>query len=218
MTRLCIICEGQTESTFVQNCLAPHLARHGIQAYSTLLQSPSGNHRGGRVTVERLAQYIAFSTDKAARFTTLVDYYGFQNADGRSRTQLEADILAAAQTLAKGRLDPRFVLPYVQMYEFEGLLFTEVSAFQAVVDGCTGTDCAALERVRRQFDTPEDINNSRETAPSKRIQKVFATRGYSKTEHGPLIASAIGLERIRAACPQFNEWVTKLEAWAPPHP
>lgn len=218
MTRLCIICEGQTESNFVLSSLVPHLAEHRIQAYPSLLRARSGNHQGGRVTVERVAQHIAFEYHRTDRITSLVDYYGFRDADGRSRFQLEAEILKEAQKWAQGKLDPRYVAPYVQMYEFEGLLFTDVSAFQCVLNGWNSTVCAKLDGVRRQFETPEAINNSRETAPSKRILKIFSNGEYSKTEHGPLIASAIGLEKIRAACPQFNEWVTKLEAWAPPHP
>ena len=64
-----------------------------------------------------------------------------------------------------------------------------------------------------EFTTPEDINNSRETAPSKRIMHIFPEGTYSKTEHGPLIAESIGIDAIRAKCPAFNEWVSKLEAW-----
>ena len=63
-----------------------------------------------------------------------------------------------------------------------------------------------------QFSSLEDINDSRETAPSKRIERIFEGT-YSKTEHGPLIAESIGMDVIRAKCPAFNEWVGKLQAW-----
>ena len=97
------------------------------------------------------------------------------------------------------------------MYEFEGLLFSNVEEFQYVTDGwCSDVKNKLLE-ARNLFPTPEDINNNRETAPSKRILKIFANGEYSKTEHGPIIASAIGLAKIREECPLFNEWVTRLE-------
>jgi hypothetical protein len=32
-----------------------------------------------------------------------------------------------------------------------------------------------------------------------------------KTFHGPLLAMEIGLPAIRAACPRFDAWLTRLE-------
>jgi hypothetical protein len=61
--------------------------------------------------------------------------------------------------------------------------------------------------------TPEDINNSQETAPSKRLAKIFPYGRYGKVEHGALIAEAIGIETIRAKCPKFDAWITHLENW-----
>lgn len=150
MIRVCVVCEGQTEVEFVKTCLAPYLSNSQVQAFPTLLQSPSGNHRGGRVTVERLVKFMSHQYHQTDRITTLVDFYGFQNAEGRSRAQLEADIrsgIAAAIT----DYDPRFVLPYVQMYEFEGLLFTHPQAFEWVEDGWSDTTKLALEAVSQAF-------------------------------------------------------------------
>lgn len=208
-----MICEGPTEANFVQTCLMPHLAGHAVLAYPSVISARSGNHRGGRVTVERLAKHLACEYHQTDRITTLVDYYGFRDADGRSRAQLESDILADANKWGLGKLDPRFVLPYVQMYEFEGLLFTDVEQFQNVLDGWGDDVRIKLQAVRHAFASPEDINNDRETAPSKRILRIFANGEYSKTEHGPLIAEAIGLAKIRASCPQFDGWLKRLEAW-----
>jgi hypothetical protein len=162
--------------------------------------------------VERLVRFISHQYHQADRITTLVDFYGFQDINGRSRAQLEADIRTniAAKTTA---YDPRFVLPYVQMHEFEGLLFTDPQAFEWVEDGWNEDARQALEKVASAFATPEDINSSRETAPSKRILEIFPEGAYSKVEHGPLIAECIGLDAIRAKCPAFSEWVGKLQAW-----
>ncbi|WP_303787331.1 DUF4276 family protein [Azovibrio restrictus] len=212
MIRVCIVCEGQTEVEFVKNCLAPYLLSHGLQAFPSLLRSPSGHHRGGRVTVERLVKFISHQYHEADRITTLVDFYGFQDRNGRSRAELEADILAGIERTITG-FDPRFVLPYVQMHEFEGLLFSDPQAFMWVEDGWNDETQARLEAVAQAFDSPEDINDSPQTAPSKRILSIFPAGTYSKTEHGPLIAQAIGIDTIRAKCPAFNAWVEKLQAW-----
>lgn len=215
MIRVCIVCEGPTEVEFVKSCLTPHLLNHGVNAYPTILQAPSGRHRGGRVTVERLARFISHEYHEADRITTFVDYYGFQDANGRSRQELEQAILDGVAKITTG-FDSRFVRPYVQMHEFEGLLFSDVEKFKCVLDGWNADVHKTLSNVRAQFQTPEDINDSWETKPSQRIKDAFSGSAYSKTVHGPLIAEAIGLHVIRQQCPQFNNWVHMLEAWGTP--
>lgn len=212
MTRVCIVCEGQTEVEFVKSCLAPYLLASHVRAFPSLLQSPSGSHRGSRVTVARLVKFISHQYHHTDRITTLVDFYGFQDRNGRSRAQLEADIRAGIAAATAG-YDPRFVLPYLQMHEFEALLFTDPEAFAWVEDGWNEHSRAALKRVRQAFASPEDINDSPETAPSKRILSIFEAGAYSKTEHGPLIAEMIGIDAMREHCPQFNAWLTQLQAW-----
>ena len=56
---------------------------------------------------------------------------------------------------------------------------------------------------------PETINNSKETAPSKRLTKYI--RRFKKTSDSINITKNIGLAKIRIKCPNFNDWVTKLE-------
>ena len=100
-------------------------------------------------------------------------------------------------------------LPHVQKHEFEGLLFSDVDVFATPIDfpcNCV----AALRAVRDQFATPEDINDSSQTAPSKRIAGIIPR--YSKVVHGPMLAVEIGLQVIRAECPGFDAWMTRLES------
>jgi hypothetical protein len=212
MIRVCIVCEGQTEVEFVNSCLSPYLIGNNVNAYPSLLRAPSGNHRGGRVTVERLVKFASHEYHFTDRITTLVDFYGFQDRNGRNRAQLEADIRAAIAARTTG-YDPRFVLPYVQMHEFEGLLFSDPAAFEWVEGGWSHKAKDELTTVARAFPNPESINDSPDTAPSKRILKIFPEGTYSKTEHGPLIAESIGIEAIRKNCPAFSEWVGHLQAW-----
>ncbi|MGB4466509.1 MAG: DUF4276 family protein [Azovibrio sp.] len=213
MIRVCIVCEGQTEVEFVKSCLAPYLRGSQVLAFPSLLQAPSGKHRGGRVTVERLVKFMSHQYHQTDRISTLLDFYGFQDRAGRTRAQLEADIGAAARCRITKGYDPRYVLPYVQMHEFEGLLFTNPADFEWAEDGWSEDVKAALIAVAQAFPNPEDINDSPETAPSKRILHIFPDGTYSKTEHGPLIAESIGMDAIRAKCPAFSEWVGKLQAW-----
>lgn len=207
-----VICEGPTEVDFVNRCLEPYLRPSGVSVYGTVLSARSGRHRGGRVTVDRLAHKISLHYGEADRVSTLVDFYGFQDRAGRTRAQLEADIAAAARAITTG-YDPRYVLPYVQMHEFEGLLFTNPADFEWAEDGWSEDVKAELMAVAQAFPNPEDINDSPETAPSKRILSIFPEGTYSKPEHGPLIAEAIGIDAMRQKCAQFNAWVAHLQAW-----
>ncbi len=210
MTRLCVICEGPTEAEFVRTCLEPHLRGFNVVAYPSLLKTRPGKQGGGRVTVERVTRHLQHEYHNSDRITTLLDLYGFAESNERSKTQLEKDILTEAKHLIKP-FNPQVVLPYVQKYEFEGLLFSDIEQFCWVLDGWSDATRTKLLAIRKAFDTPEDINNSSETAPSKRILKIFDQGEYSKIEHGPIIASEIGIAQIRAACPDFNDWICQLE-------
>jgi hypothetical protein len=93
------------------------------------------------------------------------------------------------------------------MHEFEGLLF---SAPERAAAGMYRPDIApALRAIRESFATPEDINDDRKTAPSKRIEAIIP--GYNKPTLGNLAAIEVGLDAIRMACPLFDDWLTKLE-------
>jgi hypothetical protein len=210
--RVCVIGEGPTEVEFVNRCLEPYLRPFGVSAYGTVLSAKSGRHRGGRVTIDRLAKMISLHYSEADRVTTLVDFYGFQDRAARSRNQLEADIAGAAKAITTG-YDARWVLPYVQMHEFEGLLFTNPADFAWAEDGWSEDVKSRLTAVAQAFVSPEDINDSPETAPSKRILSIFPEGTYSKPEHGPLIAEATGVDAIRAKCPAFSAWIGRLQAW-----
>ena len=75
----------------------------------------------------------------------------------------------------------RFV-PYVMMHEFEALLFSDCEQFGR---GIGRPDLAAsFQGIRDQFASPEEIDDSPETAPSKRVESLVA--GYQKPLLGGL--------------------------------
>jgi hypothetical protein len=69
-----------------------------------------------------------------------------------------------------------------------------------------------LKSIREQFVTPEEIDDSLSTSPSKRIELLVPE--YQKALFGNLAALEIGLSPIRDACPHFEEWLTRLESLA----
>lgn len=213
MTRLCIICEGQTEGEFVKELLAPHLRTFEIYAYPSLLHVGPKQQRGGNVSVPRLAKHIRNEYHNVPFITTLVDYYGFKDVNGRPKAQLEQTILNEAQTLITRNFETYRVRPYVQMHEFEALLLSDISRFELLGDSWNNKSQTRLQEIcdALETQTPEDINNSPQTAPSKRLDAIFPGYGSNKTLYGPLIAEDIGLGKIRQECPLFNQWIGELE-------
>ncbi len=93
------------------------------------------------------------------------------------------------------------------MYEFESLLFSDCDAMSR---GIGRPDLKRqFEGVRQQFGNPEEINDSPDSAPSKRMEAIVP--GYQKPLLGILAILEIGLVRIRSECPHFDQWISRLE-------
>lgn len=105
------------------------------------------------------------------------------------------------------RPDVRF-LPYLQLHEFEGLLFSDPVAFASGIG--EPRLASRLERIRNPFETPEDINDDPTTAPSKQVISVCPS--YRKVLDGTRAARAVGIARMRQECPHFRNWLEQLEA------
>ena len=73
------------------------------------------------------------------------------------------------------------MFPYVQVHEFEGLLFSHVDAFEAVFDNAPMRD---LRSIRFAFKTPEDINDGKDTAQANVSESSF--RAIEDGYTGPL--------------------------------
>ena len=140
------------------------------------------------------------------------DFPGKQKAD-KGGTTKEKSMLLLAELMAtlQGKLDAeplRRFIPYVQMHEFEGLLFSDPVKFAVGI--CRPRIGNQLKNIRNTFVNPEDINDNPTTAPSKRIQTVCWD--YEKPTHGTLAALEIGLDTIRQECHLFDDWLCQLEA------
>jgi hypothetical protein len=105
------------------------------------------------------------------------------------------------------RPDLRFI-PYLQLHEYEGLLFSDPAAFARGLD--QGRLAHHFQKIRDAFETPEDINDDPQSAPSKRVIALYPS--YKKVIEGTLAAKFVGLPVIKTECPHFREWVETLEA------
>jgi len=195
LTRVAILAEGQTEMEFVKRILASHLCRNAVQA--------TGHDLGGGVTIPKIAREMRHYCESYDLVTTLVDYYGFSKKGGWTVEQLEQQVEKEIPDYFQCK-----AVPYVQRHEFEAFLFSDVNAFGRL-PGVTGQTVRNLNRIRARFQTPEDINDNQETAPSKRIVKEIPA--YRKVVDGVDLAEEITLDKIRQECTRFHCWMTLLE-------
>ena len=204
MIRLAIVVEGETEQGFVDQVLAARLWESEVYVSPTSL--------GGNVSVARVADRMAKLTRSFDRVTSLVDFYGFTRRRAASPDELQNRIDDAVHRQMGPNRDLAHAFSYVQQYEFEALLFAEVGAFANLPGrlAISAAQVAALRAVRGQFPTPEHINDHPDTAPGRRLANVIPR--YDKQAYGYLTAQEIGLDAIRAACPRFGEWLTRLES------
>ena len=153
-------------------CLQTICGGIGVYPIPILLGRARGGSIGGNVSVERLVPEMVRLLHSFDAVTSFVDFYGFRRKGNKTVDELEKDMTRQIRKKLGHRWHPEKVLPYVQQYEFEGLLFSNVNAFENAIDA-SEESIEKLRSIRVKFSTPEDINDNSETAPSKRIVKVI---------------------------------------------
>lgn len=218
MTRVYLLVEGQTEEAFVRELLEPHYARLGMYLTPIIVRTSPG-HKGGVVSYAKIKPQLQrlCRQDTGAHVTTLFDLYALpQDFPGKTDAAYPAasaghqKAVFLEEQLAQDIGQSNFI-PNLMVHEFEALLFVDTGKFAEWTDGYKTV--ITLGDQAQKYATPEDINDSPESAPSKRILE--AMPGYQKTFHGPLIACEIGLDAMRVACPHFHGWLQRLEALSP---
>lgn len=214
-----VVVEGQTEQKFISEILAPYLAHKGI--FMTPIIASKKGQKGGDIKFQRVKKDIGnfLAQRNVDVVSTFVDYYGIKEWPGKDSILPHSEpeqIAATMNTAAKteicheyDRLNPtqRFI-PFVAIHEFETLLFSDT---KALADGL-GIDKETIDATVNEFPSLEHINNSKETAPSKRLEKWHPQ--YGKTTTGIAIAKTIPVDTMRAKCPLFNQWLSAIEAVA----
>ena len=227
MTRLLVHVEGQTEEQFVNELLAPHLYSFGFTGISARLvgNSRQRSRRGGTKAWSTVRKEIAnhLKEDPGCLATTMVDYYGMPetgpkawpgrlqaarqgSSSEKAKTVEDALSKDLAKKMGSGFDQGRFI-PYVAMHEFEALLFSDCAGFGQGIERPELTP--EFQKIRDQFASPEEIDDSPDTAPSTRVEELVP--GYQKPYMGSLAALQIGLNAIRSACPHFQRWLEILE-------
>lgn len=210
---LIIIVEGQTEEEFVNETIRPWMAAHGIHDVRAIKIRTSRTGKGGN------ANYLHFKStttlllkqEKNILVTSLIDYFrlpnefpGFVTAMKQSTVENRVAILETE--LGKDINSPHFV-PYIQLHEFEALLFTKSAGFK-VIPSLTPKALTEIEAIITKYPNPEYINDHPDTAPSKRIKNIIPN--YNKVLFGNFIVLENGLSAILEKCPRFKNWLENL--------
>ena len=225
MTRLLVLVEGPTEETFVNEVLAQHLYNQGyVQVSAKMMGKQRERKRRGGVRPWSEAQtdiLTHLKSDSGIIVTTMVDYYGMPQDTERAwpgragamvqlgfPNDIENSILSDVSNSMGGNTS-RFI-PFVVIHEFEALLFSDCNSLARGIG--RPHLVSAFQEIRNDFTTPEDINDSPLTAPSKRIEALIPR--YRKPIQGVQAAKEIGLSTIRDECPHFRAWLKHLESLA----
>ena len=224
MIRLYLFAEGQTEQTFADNILKPHLAQYDVFLDKIILIAHARKkgivHRGGGRKYEPMKDDIVrfLKQEKGANvfFTTMIDLYaiapelpGLAEAEPLRPNPIER--VEFLETNFAADIDDRRFIPYIQLHEYEAYLFSNPSYFEFLYDNCSDK-IAVLKEIADSYETPELINDGPETAPSKRIISQFPAYKRAKVADGSQLAELIGLEVIRNKCSHFNSWLSRLES------
>ncbi len=222
VTRVNILVEGQTEETFVRTVLAEPLGRRGVFVSARSIQTGHHRgviHRGGMTTFAKAERDIRrwLAEDRSALLTTMFDLYhlpgDFPGVDRIRRFRRPDRKVETVENALAATIGDRRFIPYIQLHEFEGLLFSDVTAIDLVLRPYVQrSKLDELQEIRASFRTPEEIDDGDKTAPSKRLLALYPA--YDKVALGSLIAGRIGLEIMRNECPHFANWLTKIEARA----
>ena len=214
MKRLIIVCEGPTESEFCNDVLAPSLLKNDIYLETPLIKKSNG----GIVPWSNIKRQIEMHLHEGDAYVSLlIDYYGIKDSylfpgweESKGISSLTSKLEFLCDKMKKDVREDvasRFI-PYMQIHEFESLLFSNIEVFANNFDSAKEMDFSVLEKTIKDFSNPEEINTRPTWAPSKRILK--AIPGYEKIIYGSCLATEIGLDTIRDKCPLFNLWISKL--------
>jgi hypothetical protein len=213
-----ILVEGQTEEAFVTAVLSPYLSRRaGLWLEPTIVTTKrvtgGPSFKGGVRRYEKIRNDLIrlFRPSHVAVVTTLFDYYRFPvDAPGmveRSKKPTALQKVQAVQAALAADVSSPLFVPFLALHELEAWLFCDLQGAEWAFP--EGSRLDELREIRAQFNSPEEINEAFETAPSRRV--LAACPAYQKATDGTVVLEAIGIDAIRRECPHFAQWLDQLE-------
>ncbi len=224
MPNVLVLCEGQTECEFCKRTVAVYMAKSDVGVAGTLVGRGQKKQGGIRAWDVYRKELLKLATGYSSCYVSiLVDYYampsswpGRSDAANKTAASRGRFVENALRANLESELCNRFV-PCVQLHEFESLLFVDpkITALSLAI---AGADMPVeklqhkLEKIVKDCGSIEQINDSPETAPSKRIANLV--RGYEKILWGVFAVNDIGIDTLRNGCPWLDNWIKALEGIA----
>lgn len=212
MKRLFIVVEGQTEQEFVNEVIAPYLRNFEIYSVTPLLIRTSRFGRGGMANYEHLRNTIKMSlVSKQEDFivTTLIDFFRIPKNMPSYKEAMDyetnAEQVIALEKAINDDINDRRFFSYIQLHEFEALLFSNNKGFESCFDENVARKTS---EIISSYPNPEDINSSPQGAPSKRL--IAIKNDYNKVIEGNIIAIEVGINSMLEKCPRFAEWIDRI--------
>ena len=182
-----VLCEGPTEVAFVKKNLAPYLNGYFIYPKPiSLCTSRKKNAYGGVTNYAKIINdlnpifaSIKKSDNETHIVTTMLDLYALptdvpgyaESLNCQNPYERVANLEAAIAT----DVSRRIFIPYIQLHEFEALLFSDITKLAVEYERVTKKILALkVETDKICGGNPELINHGVNTAPSKRIIQCLA--------------------------------------------
>lgn len=216
MNSLLILVEGPTEKEFISDVLTPYMwQQHQVVVTATIIKTKVNrkgkDHKGGFVKYAKTKKEILkLIHNSNGLVTTMFDFYQLgDDYPGMNELTNSMETIEKVN-LIEGRwqkdINNKWFIPNLQLHEFESILFCDITPWEMLFDDEEAIN--HIEFVINQYSNPEEINDSPQTAPSKRIENIF--KNYNKPAYGALIAGQIGIPTISKKCPHFNSWLSKI--------
>lgn len=212
MKTVYIYCEGPTEEMFINEVLYPFFFNIGLVVrpiVCTTKRTIRGKFKGGVSDYNKIKNELTIICKSHSHefVTTMFDYYampsntpGIDNQDADVVRRIESVEAAINADIGLRNCSFHFML-----HEFEGILFSNPASFSLIADEDT---VGKVQNIRDAFPTPEHINNSPETAPSKRLAQLIP--GYAKVRNGTILSKDMGIDAIIKECPHFRNWIRQI--------
>lgn len=215
--------EGQTEGKFVKKILESYFISLGFSQAYVIINQTGRSFRGG---ISRYAQFRKNTvklcgSSSECLITTMIDFYGlpadfpgYNEIDSISKNENKVKHLEEKLKEDLQIKKPNYFIPYIQLHEFEALLFSDIYKIDEVLKGDKGSYINELERIIKKYHEPEKIDT--DEGPSRKLIKITDNQ-YSKINDGIDIAEKITLKVMRDKCPHFDEWLKQIEKFAEEH-
>lgn len=216
MKNVYIYCEGPTEESFINEILYPYFFNIGIAVYPiicTTKRTASKKFKGGVSDYTKIQKELTMlcKQHRNEYLTTMFDYYAMpDNTPGIdcSEPDIHKRIEQIEHTI-DGDINQANCNFHFMLHEFEGILFSKPDSFALIADENV---VRSIQAIRDSYSTPEHINNSPETAPSKRLEALIPN--YAKIKNGTLLSKEMGIDVIMEQCPHFRRWIESISVLA----